>query len=56
MKINTENLVTIKNYSERQGVTSSYIYKLIKNNRITPVIIDGVKFIDKARYPVLPNF
>ena len=56
MKINTENLVTIRNYSERQGVTTSYIYKLIKDNKINPIYIDGVKFIDKIKYPVLPTF
>lgn len=54
MKIELENLLTINNYSKRQGVTTSYIYKLIKQNKITPVIINGVKFIDKNKFSTLP--
>lgn len=46
MKIEIDNLRTIKNYANSKGWTTSYIYKMIKENKIMPVIIDGVKYID----------
>lgn len=51
--MNTDNLLTIANYaaSRNPKVTTSYIYKLIKGKRMTPKVIDGVKFINKITYP-----
>lgn len=46
MKKELNNLRTIKNFANSKGWTTSYIYKMIKENRIEPIIIDGVKFID----------
>jgi hypothetical protein len=45
-KIDIDSLLTIKNYSKKLDVTTSYIYKLIKENKMQPVVIDGVQFID----------
>ncbi len=47
----TNNLKTVKNYANKEKVTTSYIYKLIKEDRISPVTIDGVMFIDTTVYP-----
>lgn len=55
MKIETDNLVSIKNYSDRCKCTTSYIYKLIGKNAMTAIVIDGVKFIDITKFPKLPT-
>jgi hypothetical protein len=44
-------LKTIKNYALDQGVTTSYIYKLIKELKLDAVNIDGVSFIDTTKNP-----
>lgn len=49
-----KNLKTIKNYAGEEGVTTSYIYKLIKDERMTSFDIDGVQFIDVKAYPSIP--
>jgi hypothetical protein len=46
-----ENLRTIHNYSLSNGVTTSYIYKLVRLGKIKPVEIDGIKFIDTDKFP-----
>jgi hypothetical protein len=51
--IDINKLKTIKNFARENDVTSSYIYKLIKENRMKAVIIDDVKFIDLSIYPKL---
>jgi hypothetical protein len=48
------NLQTIKNYALGQNVTPSYIYKLIKEGKMSSVSIDGVQFIDTSRFPKIP--
>lgn len=53
MKI--EHLKTIKNFALDNGVTASYIYKLIREGKMQSVSIDGVQFIDTSKYPTLPN-
>lgn len=53
--MNISDLKTIKNYANLRHFTSSYIYKLIKEGKMEPVIIDDVKFIDIAVYPIIPN-
>lgn len=55
MTIRTEVLLTIKSYSDKMKVTTSYIYKLIKEKKMQPVVIDGVKFIDTVKFPRIPN-
>jgi hypothetical protein len=54
-KVDITGLKSIKNYALNEGVTTSYIYKLIKEKRILAVEIDGVKFIDASVYPTLQN-
>lgn len=49
------NLQTIKNYSVANGVTTSYIYKLVKEAKMNAVVIDGVQFVDTTKFPKLPN-
>lgn len=53
-KINIEKLQTIKNYALEMGVTTSYIYKLIKESKMAALAIDGVQFIQSDLYPELP--
>ena len=55
MVLNSNHLKTIKNYAMQEHVTPSYIYKLIKEKRINPVDIDGVKFIDTDKYPTIES-
>lgn len=55
MNIEINDLVTINNWAAMLGITTSYVYKLIKENKLQPVIIDGVKFINKAKYPKIPS-
>ena len=50
---NIDTLQTIKNFALANKVTAAYIYKLMKEKKITPVIIDGVQFIDLSVYPKL---
>lgn len=52
MKI--ENLMTIKNYAVSHDVTPSYIYKLIRNEVMNCIVIDGVQFIDSKEFPSIP--
>ena len=54
MKIEITNLQTIKNYAKSEGVTPSYIYKLIKEGKMESFQIDGVQFIETNKFPTLP--
>jgi predicted transcriptional regulator len=55
MEVVVKNLLTIKNYALRSGVTPSYIYKLVKEKKMEIVNIDGVKFVDKVAFPTIPS-
>jgi len=55
MNINTDNLLSIKSYADKENVTPSYIYKLAKEGKMKIIMIDGVQFIDTKQYPVLPT-
>lgn len=55
MKVDTSDLKTIKNYAVKHGITASYIYKLVKENRMQAVTIDGVQFIDTKKFPSIPS-
>lgn len=55
MKVETTDLQTIKNYAVKNGITPSYIYKLVKESKMQAVMIDGVQFIDTKKYPKLPT-
>jgi hypothetical protein len=54
-KVDISNLKSVKNYALKEGVTTSYIYKLIKLKRMESLDIDGVKFIDIKKYPSIQN-
>ena len=54
MKVEIKNLMTIKNYALKEGVTPSYIYKLIKEGKMSAFEIDGVQFIENDKYPSIP--
>lgn len=54
MKVDINNLMTIKNYALKEVVTPSYIYKLIKEGKMSAFIIDGIQFIEVNKYPTLP--
>ena len=52
MKVEINNLKTIKSFATSKGWTASYIYKMIKEKKMKPIIIDGVQFIDVTK-PIL---
>ena len=54
MKVEIKNLMTIKNFALKEGVTPSYIYKLIKEAKMSAFEIDGVQFIDTSVYSTIP--
>lgn len=54
-KVDIYSLKSVKNYALMEQVTTSYIYKLVKENKMNSVDIDGVKFIDILKYPTLPT-
>lgn len=54
MKIDIDSLMTIKNYALKEGVTPSYIYKLIKEGKMSCFLIDGVQFIEVNKFPSIP--
>lgn len=45
MKINTEKLLTVSNYSKLKNLSRQHVYRLINNNELTLVKIDGISFI-----------
>lgn len=52
MKINIENLMTISNYAKLKNLSRQHVYRLIENEELTLVKIDGISFIymdDKAK-------
>ena len=55
MKVETGYLMTIKNYAGRYGITTSYVYKLIKLGELDAVVIDGVQFIDTNKFSNSPK-
>lgn len=54
MKVDISNLMTVKNYAKREDVTTSYIYKLIKEGKMSSFVIDGMQFIQVNVYPSIP--
>jgi len=54
MKVEIKYLMSIKNYANKEGVTASYIYKLIKEKKMSCFVIDGVQFIETNKFPYLP--
>jgi len=50
MGATNDNLLTVNSFAKKEVCTPAYIYKLIKEGDIKPVMIDGVRFIDKTIY------
>lgn len=55
MRIEITNLQTVKNYAADRGVTPSYIYKLIREGKMSSIVIDGVIFIEVKTFPNIPG-
>jgi hypothetical protein len=55
MAIKMNKLKTIKNFAKAEDVSTSYIYRLIRDAVMDCIIIDGVKFIDTERFPTIPD-
>lgn len=55
MKIEVKNLMTVKNFAVSNRVTPSYIYKLIRENKMESFVIDGVHFIDTSKFSKIPG-
>jgi hypothetical protein len=53
-RIDISALQTVKNYAVSFGITPAYIYKLVKEGRMTLQEIDGVKFVDTVQYATIP--
>lgn len=54
MQLNTKWLKTVKNFAVGHDVTASYIYKLVKEGKMELISIDGVAFVDTAKYRGIP--
>lgn len=54
MKYETNYLKTVHHYANLMGVTTSYIYRMIKQERIAAIDIDGMQFIDIGKFPAIP--
>ena len=54
MKVEINNLMSVKNYADRERVTASYIYKLEKMGKMELFKIDGIKFVEINKYPSIP--
>ena len=44
-KMKKEKLITIRNYAKSKGITTQYVYTLVKSGKVKYQEIDGVKFI-----------
>lgn len=55
MKVETDNLQAVKNYAAKHSFSTSYIYRLIREDKLKSVVIDGVHFIDVKKFPELPK-
>ena len=45
-KVNLDKLMTVRNYAEQKGMTTQYVYQLIKKGDIPSVKIGGTTLID----------
>ncbi len=49
MKVETDNLKTVTNFSKKIKRNRSRIYQMIDEQKLETVIIDGVIFIDQLK-------
>jgi hypothetical protein len=45
MEINIEKLMTISNYALLKKLSRQHVYRLIANNELTVIHIDGISFV-----------
>ena len=45
MNINIEKLLTVTNYAILKGISRQHIYRLVQNQELTMIKIDGINFI-----------
>ena len=41
-----DNLKTVSSFAKSMNITPAYIYKMVKENKMKTIEIDGVHFID----------
>lgn len=51
MKVEATNLLTVKHYADKAGVSTTYVYRMVREGKIDAVVIDGVQFIDVVKFP-----
>jgi hypothetical protein len=51
MKIETENLKTVKNIARKYDYSQVYVYRLIKKGILKAIIIDEMMFLDVESLP-----
>jgi len=54
MAVNLQWLKTVKNFAVSHNVTPAYIYKLVKEGKMSLVMIDKVRFVDTFIYKDIP--
>lgn len=45
MKVETNNLITVNNYSKKHGKSLTWAYNQLKNGAVDFVVIDKIKFV-----------
>ena len=45
MKIDSNKLQKVSNYAKEKGITRQHVYRLIENEEINGIEIDGVNFV-----------
>ena len=54
MKVDISRLLSVSNYAKQHDVSPSYIYRLIREQRMSSLVISDVHFIDVIDYPSIP--
>jgi hypothetical protein len=45
MKIDLDKLLTVSNFALSKGLSRQHVYRLVENNELTLIKIDGISFI-----------
>ena len=51
-KVNTDDLLSLKDFADRIGTSMAYVSGLIAEPKIIPTDVAGKKFIDISKYPI----
>jgi predicted DNA-binding transcriptional regulator AlpA len=49
MRIDTDKLLTVRNFAAEIGISRQRLYKVIDAGRISIIEIDGIKFVHKNK-------